>query len=229
MIVFGALGFLAMAAIALTVRPWFSETQRVIQARADLSGAPTLLNRNTIVLTAMSMVGGLVVYSYLGMYPTFLREVLNYQPTTAGLAASFYGFGALVSIGTGWLGDRFSPRRVMGAAFLSTSILGYLLFHGSAAFPVQAALSFLFGATASGLIFVNLAAYHVKAVRSTLTSRASGIFVTSFYMSAAAAGYLMGAISSYAGWVVAGEIQLSLLSLIGAGLALALRTDQMSS
>ena len=225
MIVFGGIGFLAMAVIALAVRPWLSETRRAIQASADLSGAPTLLNRNTILLTAMSMIGGLVIYSYLGMYPTFLREVLKYQPATAGLATSFYGLGALVSIGTGWLGDRFSPRPVMGAAFLSTAILGYLLFNGSGAFSVQATLSFFFGAAASGLIYVNLAAYHVKAVQSTLTARASGVFVTSFYTSAAAAGYLMGTISSYAGWVVAGEIQLSLLSLIGGSLALALRTD----
>ena len=228
MIVFGGIGFLVIAVIAVAVRPWLSETRRAIQASADLRGAPALLNRNTILLTAMSMIGGLVIYSYLGMYPTFLREVLKFQPSAAGLVASFYGLGALLSIGGGWVGDRLSPRLVMGAAFLSTAILGYLLFNGSGAFAVQATLSFLFGAVASGLIYVNLAAYHVKAVQSTLTSRASGIFVTSFYTSAAAAGYLMGAISNNAGWVMAGEIQLSLLSLIGGGLALALRTEQMS-
>jgi MFS transporter, DHA1 family, inner membrane transport protein len=228
MIVFGAIGFVAIAAIAVAVRQWFSETQRVTQAHADLSGAPTLLNRNTLILTAMSVVGGQVVYSYLGMYPTFLREVLNYEPAAAGAATSFYGLGALVSIFTGWLGDRFSPRVVMSGAFVSTAILGYLLFNGSSVFAVQAALSFLYGATASGLIFVNLAAYHVKAVRSNLTSRASGVFVTSFYTSAAAAGYLMGFISARAGWVIAGEIQLCLLSLIGGAMALALKTDEMS-
>ncbi len=228
MIVFGGLGFLAIAVIALAVRPWFSETRRATQARADRSGAPTLWNRNTVLLTMMSMAGGLIIYSYLGMYPTFLREVLKYQPTAAGVTTSFYGLGALVSIGGGWLGDRFSPRLVMAAAFLGTAVLGYLFFHGSGAFAVQATLSFLFGAVASGMIYVNLAAYHVKAVRSTLASRASGIFVTSLYTSAAAAGYLMGAIANHAGWVIAGEIQLCLLSVIGGSLALALRTDQFS-
>ena len=228
MIVFGALGFVAVGVIALTVRPWFSETRRATQAREDLSGEPALLNRNTVLLTLMSMIGGLIIYSYLGMYPTFLREVLKYQPTAAGVITSFYGLGALGSIGGGWVGDRFSPRFVMAAAFLCTAVLGYLFFHGSGAFTAQATLSFLFGLIASGVIYVNLAAYHVKAVRSTLASRASGIFVTSFYTSSAAAGYLMGAITNHAGWVIAGEIQLSLLSVVGGVLALALRRDRMS-
>ncbi|MBI4460697.1 MAG: MFS transporter [Acidobacteria bacterium] len=229
MIVFGVLGFMAMAIIALTVRPWFSETRPATHAPAAVQGASTLLNRNTILLTAMSTMGGLVIYGYLGMYPTFLREVLKYQPTQAGVVTSFYGVGALFSIIGGWVGDRYSPRLIMASAFLSTAALGYLFFHMSGAFATQATLSFLFGLIASSIIYVNLAAFHVKAVRNSLASRASGIFVTSFYTSAAAAGYVMGAIANQAGWLIAGEIQLVLLSLIGAGFALALRMEHTSS
>ena len=50
------------------------------------------------------------------------------------------------------------------------------------------------------MIYVNLAGYHVKALQSNLASRASGVFVTSFYGSAAVAGYLMGWIVTHAGW-----------------------------
>ena len=169
------------------------------------------------------------MYGYLGMYPTFLREGLKYSPAAAGTVMSAYGLGALASIGGGWLGDRFSPRLLLGAAFVCAAALGYLLFHGSGAFAAQAILSFFWGLVASGILYVNLAAYHVKAVRSSLSGRASGIFVTSLYASAAVAGYLMGSIAGYAGWARAGEIQLSLLSLVGAGFALALRPDEMSS
>ena len=42
MIAFGILGYLMIAVIALTVRPWFSETHRAADARTDLLGAPTL-------------------------------------------------------------------------------------------------------------------------------------------------------------------------------------------
>jgi hypothetical protein len=92
----------------------------------------------------------------------------------------------------------------------------------------QATLSFLWGLIVSGVIYVNLAGYHAKALRSSLASRASGIFVTSVYGSAAVAGYLVGWIATRAGWTTAGEIQISLLSIVAGGLALVLQPNQMS-
>src|SRR3972149_4739362 len=78
MVVFGLLGFVAIAVISLGVRPWFTENESATNERMDLRGAATLVNRNTILLTLMSLIGGLVMYGYLGMYPTFLREGLQY-------------------------------------------------------------------------------------------------------------------------------------------------------
>lgn len=229
MIAFGLLGFLMILVIASTVRPWFSETHRAADARTDLLGAPTLLNRNTIILTILSVTGGLVLFGFTGMYPTYLRESLHYTPKVAGVVASFYGFGALLlSIFCGWLGDRFSPRVVLSAAFFCMAALGYLCFHGSEAIVPHIILTFLYGAIGSGTIYVNLAAYHVKAVRSSLSSRASGMFVTSLYAAAAGAGYLMGGIAGHAGWPLAGEIQISLLSAVAGSLALTLRPEKMA-
>ena len=116
--------------IAFSVDSWLTEGETATYERADRGGAATLANRNTILLTLMSMIGGLVIYGYLGMYPTFLRESLKYSPTAAGTVVSFYGLGTLGSIGGGWLGDRFSPRLVLSATFFCTAALGYLLFHG---------------------------------------------------------------------------------------------------
>ena len=39
-----------------------------------------MINRNTLLLTALSVLAGLVIYGYLGLYPTYLREVLKYSP-----------------------------------------------------------------------------------------------------------------------------------------------------
>src|SRR6202166_2134837 len=149
MIVFGIFGFLMIVVIALSVRPWFSETRRAADARTDLLGAPTLLNRNTVILTVLSVIGGLVFYGFTGMYPTYLREALHYTPKAAGIVASFYGAGALLSIGGGWLGDRFSPRVVLSAAFFCIAALGYLCFHGSAAIVPRAILTCAYGAIGS--------------------------------------------------------------------------------
>lgn len=228
MVFFGLLGFVAIAVIALAVHPWFSETQCDAHELLDPRGELRLLNRNTILLTFMSMIGGLVIYGYIGMYPTFLREALHYSPTMTGAVMGAFGLGGLGSIAGGWLGDRFSPRFVLLAAFLCAGGLGSLLFHGSRAIVGQSLLSFVWGLTVSGTIYVNLASYHVKAMRSNLASHASGLFATSLYGSAAVAGYLMGWIAGHAGWMRAGEIQLVLLSLLGGVLTLALKPDQMS-
>jgi len=228
MLLFGCLGWLAIVVVALTVKPSFTEMRSSSNEQAALGGATTVFNRNTILLTLMSLIGGLVIYGYLGMYPTFLREGLHYSSTAAGGVMGAFGIGAMGSIVGGWLGDRWSPRPLLGAAFLCSGLLGYLLFRGSESMTVQVMLSFAWGFIASGTIHVNLAGYHVKAVRSGLASRAAGIFVTSLYGSAAVAGYLMGFIAAHGGWLRAGEVQLLLLSLVGAVLALALRPDQMA-
>ena len=228
MLVFGMLGFAAMAVIALGVDSSSTERDAAAAAHGADAGAVTLRNRNTILLTVMSLLGGLVIYGYLGLYPTFLREGLGYSPAATGGVMGLYGLGALTSIGGGWIGDRGSPRVVMSATFAAAAILGYLMFNGSSSYYAQAALSFAWGVIVSGVIYVNLAGYHVKAVRRSLAGRASGMFVTSLYLSAAAAGYSMGWLANGAGWAAAGAVQISLSSLAAAGLALALRPEEMS-
>jgi predicted MFS family arabinose efflux permease len=225
MLVFSLIGFAAMALIAVVVHPSSTDGGVVTAMDADGGAATTLVNRNTILLTIMSLLGGLVIYGYLGLYPTFLREGLGYSPATAGSVMSLYGLGALMSIGGGWIGDRGSPRVVLGAAFAAAGVLGYLLFNGSADFYWQAVLSCAWGVIVSGVVYVNLAGYQVKAVQRRLASRASGLFVTSLYVSAAFAGYVMGWIANRAGWGHAGTIQFSMCSLTAAALALALRPE----
>ncbi len=225
MVVFALLGFAAIIAIATFVSRAWTESRAATARSTDDGGAATLANRNTILLTAMSVLGGLVIYGYLGLYPTFLREGLGYSAQRAGFVMSLYGLGALASIAGGWIGDRGSPRTVLGATFSIAAVLGYLLFNGSSSPYWQASLSFAWGVVVSGVVYVNLAGYHVKAVRRDLAGRASGLFVTSLYLSAAFAGYAMGWIAGRAGWGDAGAVQLSLCSLAAAGLGMALRPE----
>jgi MFS transporter, DHA1 family, inner membrane transport protein len=228
MIAFGLFGFVTIGAILLIVRGWFTETHHVSQARGNASGAETLLNRNSILLTLLSIIHGLSMYGFLGMYPTFLRESLHYAPREAGFVMSFFGLGALASIIGGWVGDRFPPRLVLSAAFFCIAILGYLFFQPAASALTREILTCIYGVVGSAVLYVNLAAYHVKTLRSTLANRGSGMFVTSLYGAAAFGGYAIGALVSHGGWLFAGETQMSLLCLIGGILALALRPDQMA-
>jgi MFS transporter, DHA1 family, inner membrane transport protein len=227
MLFFGLIGFVMIAAILFCVRLWFTETAAVGEVQAASGGAATLLNFNSIILTVLSVLAGLVLYGFTGLYSTFLRESLHYTAKQAGLVTGCYGVGALVSIAGGWLGDRFSPRLVLSGAFFAIAILAYSCFHATGSLLRQALLTGAFGAAGSGTLFVNLAGYHVKAVHRSLAGRASGTFVTGFYSAAAMAGYLMGGIATRTQWATAEIIQVSLLASVAGCIALTLRPSEM--
>lgn len=229
MIVFGLFGIVAMGFIAVFVKPWFSETLGTEENQNNISAENKLFNHNIVVLTVVSVLWGLTLYAYFGLYPTYLREALKYTPPTAGSLMSFFGIGALTSIGGGWLGDRFSPRVVLGGAFFAAAGLGWLLFHSGSSFPVLAAITLVWGLVAGGILFVNVAAYHVKAVRPALSSRAAGLFVTTFYAAGAASGYILGYLVNAYSWQTAADIQIVGLSLIAGFVSLALKPERMLS
>jgi DHA1 family inner membrane transport protein len=228
MLAFGAFGFLLVFIIALTVRPWFSETQTVSAKRDDTRGAVSLMNRNSILLTLLNIIHGLSMYAFLGMYALFLRESLHYTPKAAGFVVSFFGVGALTSIAGGWIGDKLSPRVVLCGAYLGIAVLGYLFFLPSPSALTREILTFIYGVVGSAVLYVNLAGYHVKAVRGSLASRGSGLFVTTLYAASAFAGYAFGALVARSSWMTAAEIQISLLCLVGAVLSLAIKPETMA-
>jgi MFS family permease len=162
------------------------------------------------------------------MYPTYLREQLGFTPSDTGTVMSIFGLGALASIGGGFLGDVFPMRSVLVVSLLAQALVGWLLFNGPVTFAAQAILAFAWGVVAAGTIYVNIAAYHVKAVSGELAGRASGVFVTSFYTAASVAGYTIGWMAREFSWTLAGSMQLSLICVVGAVLALALKPELMA-
>jgi len=230
MIVFGILGFVLMALVTVFVRRSVSEVKLAegTSHAAVVGGAQTLRNRNTVLLVILSCIAGLAAYGFLGMYPTYLREQLNFTPADTGRVMSIFGFGALASIAGGFLGDRFPMRPFLVASFLAQASVGWMLFNGPVTFTVQAILAFSWGVVAAGTIYVNMAAYHVKAVSGELAGRASGIFVTSFYTAASVAGYTIGWMADEFSWTLAGSVQLSFICIVGAVLALALKPELMA-
>jgi MFS family permease len=228
MVIFGLVGFIAIGLILLSVQRWFSETRAVDNPGSQAFAAQTLWNRNTVLLTVLSVIGGLIIYGYLGMYPTFLREYLGFTPDSTGTVMSAYGVGVFASIGGGWIGDRLSPRTVLGSSFLVAAVLGYGLFNAATTVLEQSVLSFFWGLVVSGTIYVNLAGYHIRSVSGHLNSKASGVFVSSLYGAAAIAGYSIGWLATRAGWSVAGLVQISLMGCAGALISLALRPSRMA-
>src|ERR1700761_5446031 len=70
MIGYGVLGGVAIIAIYMFVRPWFSEmiSQTAVGSETNVSGK--LFNRNVFVLIVLAILWGLTLQSYFGLYPT---------------------------------------------------------------------------------------------------------------------------------------------------------------
>jgi MFS transporter, DHA1 family, inner membrane transport protein len=224
-IVFGLSGAAALVLILVFVKPWFTEVKAADQ---DAEGtresglADTIWSKTPMTLAIATAFAGLSIYGYLGLYPTYLREALGFTPKEAGLAVSFYGFGALLSLFGGWLGDRYDYRKLLFVSLMISAASGGILFGGlGKSLPMHILFSFAFGGAVSGMAYANLSAGIIKSVKREKASYASGLFVASLYIPAAFAGYFLGVLKENFGWSTAGIVQVAGCALLSALLSVA--------
>jgi MFS family permease len=186
-------------------------------------------NRNSIALAVASAIGGVILYGFLGLYPTFLVSELHLTTAQSALALSFVGFGGLAGILGGWIGDRVDQRNLLIGSLVAMSIISLLIFQVQASLGWQLVFAFLMGAFGTGVLFPNANSAIQRAVRPNQVGRAAGLFVTCYYGPAAFSGLLFGALVAGLGWRQAGLWQMTLLPLV-AVIALAfVRTSQFNN
>lgn len=235
LVVFGVLGLAVLVPILLFVKTWFTEAKvseenkEETEHAQDQALADTIWSRKPVILAVATVFAGFAIYSYLGLYPTFLREALGFTPKEAGFAVSFYGFGALLSLFGGYLGDRYNYRKVLFFSLGIAAVSGGLLFSGlEKSLMLHSVFSFIFGGSISGMVYSNLSAGVIKSVKRVYASQASGLFVTSLYVPAAFTGYILGALKESIGWTTAGIIMVSGCAVIAAILAIISGSDKSS-
>ncbi|HEX2072233.1 MAG TPA: MFS transporter [Geodermatophilus sp.] len=217
--VFGIAG-LAMALVLLVTVP-----RSMSEARAGRAGTTDTAsydhvpaspyNRGTLGLGIASAVSGLVFYGFLGLYPTFLREELGFDPAQAALAASLVGFGAMTALPVGWLADRYDQRMLLAVGFVGSSITALLAYRFLDGPGAQYVLAFLMGAFASGVLFTNCATALQRAVRPEHVGRGAGLFILTYYVAAAFSGLIFARLVAGLGWDGAALVQLTLLPVVG--------------
>jgi MFS family permease len=215
-VLFGASG-LALAVIAL-----FAVSRRLTE-RAENSPVTTTnqdhmpaspYNRNSIALAVSSAVSGLVVYGFLGLYPTFLISHLHYTTAQAALVASFVGYGGMLALVAGWLGDRIDQRNLLIASYLAVSATSLLVYQTRVTVGWQCLFASLMGFFAVGSLYTNHNSAMQRAVRPDQVGRASGLFISGYYTSSAFSGLLFAALVNRFGWSQAGLWQVTLLPLL---------------
>ncbi len=226
-IVFGAVGFLFVALIALVVPRNFTDQAGATPVEVETAdGADVrLLNRDVIPVLGSAGAIGLAAFGWIAVFPTFAREELGFTTVQGGYTVAAFGVGALAAgfLG-GYLGDRYDQRHVIASSLVVASGLAAVLFLVTTS-PVPVYLAaFGFGAMSSGFAFVNLYALAQSSVPASMTGRISGVFVFVYYGFVALSGYLMGALVERGGWDLGLWVQLVGMPIIGAVVILARRS-----
>jgi MFS family permease len=105
-----------------------------------------------------------------------------------------------MAIPFGFFADRVSQKYLQIFAMVLTAASGYAIFNVATTVETQEALSFIMGMAVSGIIYVNGYSLMQRAVRAKIAGRASGLFVSVFYMSAAFSGYIFAEFKGAYGW-----------------------------
>jgi MFS family permease len=214
LIVFGVVGVVIAVVVLVGVPKRFSERRGDAAGPAGDTGWRGLATRNVVLLCIAAAVIGISAYGYIGLYPTYLREVLGFTPQEAGGAASWFGLGAMVGILAGLISDRLDPRPVLIGGIAGGMVVGYLLFNGPDGFAQQSVLSFAEGAFVSGCVVVSFYATIQRSVPPQYIGRATGLLVTAIFVPAAFAGGIFGDFVRSYGWGSAALIQLTLIPAI---------------
>jgi MFS family permease len=221
---FGAAGLLIAAACLFLVKAGLTEhsVEKTVSTRTYEYMPASPYNRNTIALVVHSVVSGVAIYGFLGLYPTYLITSLHYTPEQAALAMSLLGFGGMTALFGGWLGDRVNQRTLLIVSLLAVSAVSVGVYTTQAGVGLQCVFAFLMGL---GFIYPNTNSAMQRAVRPAQIGRASGLFVTSYYGTAAFSGLLFAALVDSFGWSRAGLVQVTVLPLVGVAALAFVRTS----
>jgi MFS family permease len=203
---FGSLGLVLVVLIGLLVSRRLTESvigtgQRKTQEYEHIP--ESAYNRNTRLLSIATAAGGLTVYGFLGLYPTYLRSELGFTPGQTALATSLVGAGAATSLFSGWLADRFDPRKVLLVTYVGLAVSAWFVFNGSNTPAWHYVTSFIMAAFGLGSLFTNCNSAIQRSVRPEHVGRAAGLFVTTYYVAAAVSGYVFAELVDAVGWTQA--------------------------
>lgn len=220
-IVFGLVGAAAMLLVWIGVKPWFSESRENEASasnaadRSARSANDSIWNPTTMLLGVASICAGVAVYGFSGLYPTYLRNALGFTPAQAGYVMSAIGIGGFVAPLCGWLGDRLGYHKALCIALPLAAVSGGISFTElDRSVFLHALAAGVFGVSVLSLLYSNLSAIIIESMSPAKTAQASGLFIASYYIPAAFAGYLLAELKEVFGWTVAGALQTSGFAIV---------------
>lgn len=202
--VFGLLGFITLALIVSLVKPVaLKQSGPLAVIKREEPRSSILRNRNVILSCFMGIFFSFIFYSVAGLYPTYLRTVLGYDPVSSGILMSMQNWSALVTAPLIlFLSDDHGRKPFMYFLSLFSAFIIYFLFHLTPGDFIFAAIVCIIYGTGAVTYPLTLALVQDSVSTETITY-ATSIFSSSFYAGAAVAGLSTGYVVSMLGWELA--------------------------
>jgi MFS family permease len=229
-VVFCMIGLVMAALVWVLIPRAFSERKALqhlsVVDQAAVANVPDeLWNWNTRLIAPATLCLGTIMWGFLGLYPTYLRTQLHFSPTTVATIFSIYGFGCMLPMLGGWIGDRYSNRGALIVAYSAVSVVTYCIYHLAKLPWEHYILSFLMAALCSSTLHVNTLALLQRSVRPEKTGRATGLFTSLHFLGGGFSGFLFGALVDKFGWANAGLLQETMLPILAVFLLLAVKPE----
>lgn len=170
---------------------------------------------NIVALCVIAVFTGMMIYGYLGLYPTYLITVRGFTPQDTALTMSLFGIGGVFAIPLGLLADRWNQKALNLLALLGFAVIGASIFLiPSNAMIFQLAFSLLMGMMFTGIVYPNTLSLLQKNMPAQRGGFGTGLFVALLYVPASISGYILATLVTSFGWPTAGASMMCVLAAI---------------
>ena len=175
--------------------------------RSDRSTGPITLERLGHVLSPRNLgvvlimaINGLGLYSFLGLFTTFLRTFHHMDLAAASSVISLFGIGSMVGgAPAGYVADRIGRKIYLLLALVVCAAFGVWAYHAPATPWLLASLCFVFGFSINS-IYTNCYALIQDQVEKDEAPLGVGVLATTFFLMASFSGFLLAQARDAFGW-----------------------------
>jgi MFS family permease len=158
-----------------------------------------LVPKNVAVIGVMA-INGLGIYSFLGLYETFLRTGHHMNVGLASTIFSLFGIGNIVGgAPAGYVADRIGRKLYLVLALIACAISGTAAFFLGPTPWVLATVCFIFGLVVNS-VYTNCYALVQDQVQNEDIPLGTGVLATIYFLMGAVSGYLLAQARDSFGW-----------------------------
>lgn len=221
--VFAAAGIVGAALIGVTL-PRHDVASVKATGPVTWERLRSVLAGRNLAVSAVMAINGFGLYSFLGLYETFLRTAHRMDLTTASAVFSLFGIGSLIGgAPAGYLADRIGRKLYLLLASVGCAVFAVAAYTAPSTSWLLAVLCFLVGFGVNS-IYTNCYALVQDQVAKADIPLGIGVLATIYYLIGGISGYLLIQARDAFGWgggsVVAYGVPYIIAALIIAGLML---------